>query len=250
MKKIVVFITVRLGSSRLPRKALLLIKNKPIISFLVERVKQQFNKDSVFFCTTNNIEDNFFDSLANELGINACHGSSDNILKRHYSCSRILGSDYIINIDGDDILCNTDLIGRMIQIINSEKVDIVYSEGYPFGTNLMAYNTSLLKSILNKYDEKTIDTGWGSLIKDENIFSVYKIKADVDEMIDARMTLDYDEDFIFFRTIIENLFHESTKYISQIEIITYLKNHPEVVLINKHLDDKYWDNFMKKRSIN
>ena len=60
------------------------------------------------------------------------------------------------------------------------------------------------------------------------------------------MTLDYEEDFQFFKKIIDMLYKEG-KYISLDEIIHLLRENPEIIKINKFVEDKYWENYEKKK---
>ena len=47
-----IFITVRTGSTRLPNKSLLKIRNKTTIEHLISRVKKSKKADAVILCTT------------------------------------------------------------------------------------------------------------------------------------------------------------------------------------------------------
>ena len=59
-----VFIPVRLSSSRLPGKAMMEIKGKPLFQYLVERVRRAKEPDSIILCTTTNPIDDDIVSLA------------------------------------------------------------------------------------------------------------------------------------------------------------------------------------------
>ena len=48
----VIFISVRTGSSRLPKKALYEIQGKTIIEYLIDRLKKSKYAEKVIVCTT------------------------------------------------------------------------------------------------------------------------------------------------------------------------------------------------------
>ena len=58
---------------------------------------------------------------------------------------------------------------------------------------------------------------------------------------DFRMTLDYDEDYIFFKNIIESLNDYSFD-----NVLNYLENNPEIKKINYFLDEEWRINQQKE----
>lgn len=244
-----IFITVRSGSTRLQAKALRPVNGLPIISYLIERIKYILrNSVSLYICTTTLPEDNIFDNIALTHGITAYHGNPDNILKRHLDCALQEGIDFIINVDGDDILCNTEYINKAIEILQSTpQITILKTAGLPFGTNCIGYSTQTLRETVKKHDFSVIDTGWSELIYDNNMHLVKILEADaVDQMPNLRLTLDYEEDFEVFRHILETLFTQD-RYVPQAEILSYLKQHPEISKLNSHLSEQYWKRYYQMR---
>ena len=64
-----ILITVRTGSTRLPKKALIEINGKPTIEYLIERVKQSKFADNIILCTTKLPEDDILCKLAQKNNI-------------------------------------------------------------------------------------------------------------------------------------------------------------------------------------
>lgn len=244
-----IFIPVRTGSTRLPKKALRSIENKCILEYLIERVKYiNENLANIFICTTNQKEDYILDEIAQRNGIKIYHGDTKNIIKRQYDCAVDNNIEIIVNVDGDDIFCNPEYIKKILQIFDkNSNYDVIKTEDLPFGTNSMAYKRTVLEKVLNNFDNKIIETGWGQLICNNSMFNIEIVKANAEEKLEARLTLDYEDDFEMFKNIIENLFFNKD-YIYQQEIISYLKNNPEVRKINYHLNETYWKNFENKKS--
>jgi len=243
-----IFITVRTGSTRLPGKALKEVMRRPIISFLISRIKKtNENVGKIIICTTSLCEDNALDDIAKDYGVSCFHGDKDNIIKRHLECANEYNIDFIVNIDGDDILCDPEYVKLIIKYANeSNNYDVIRTCDLPFGTNSMGYKKNVLETILQKIEITNIDTGWGLLINDTSIFTIKDIYADESEKSDCRLTLDYEEDFILFKNIIEKLF-VGNEYVTQKAVIDYLNNNSEIKNINSHLNEKYWENFNKNR---
>lgn len=243
-----IFITVRTGSTRLPGKALKEVMGRPIISYLITRIKEiNQSVGKIIICTTTLCEDNVLDDIAKDHGVFCFHGDKDNIIKRHLQCANEYDIDFIVNIDGDDILCDPEYVKLIIKLANeSNDYEVIRTCDLPFGTNSMGYKKIVLEMISQKIEIANIDTGWGLLINDTSIFAIKDIYADESEKSDCRLTLDYEEDFILFKNIIEKLFI-GNEYVTQKSVIDYLNNNPNIKNINSHLNKKYWENFNKNR---
>lgn len=109
-----VFITARLGSTRLNEKHLIEVNGKPFIEWLVKRFLISFNTKikrndlKIFITTSTKIENNKLESIFDESEVKVFYGSDENIPLRHLECAILNNIDYIISIDGDDILCSTE----------------------------------------------------------------------------------------------------------------------------------------------
>lgn len=253
--KIAAFITVRLGSTRLPNKALLEIKGKPTISHLIERIKQVKNIDQIVLCTTINQEDEKLIKLANELEIDSFAGDETDIIKRHLDAAKQYNVDFVINVDGDDILCDPDYIDELAKDVREkpDMYDVIKTEGLPFGVNSFGYDVKCLKSVFENKTQDDSDTGWGAFFREnkdlrQKVIPAKKKHLIKDKTLEPRMSLDYKEDLEFFDKVITALYKEG-KYFSLDEIFHFLKQHPEVVKINKEVEKLYWENYEKKKII-
>jgi spore coat polysaccharide biosynthesis protein SpsF (cytidylyltransferase family) len=241
-----VFITARLGSIRLPGKHLLEVKGKPLIGWLINRFTIAFreqilkNELKIFITTSVKPENKKFESIFGKSEVEVFFGSDQNIPLRHLECANKNDIDYIISIDGDDILCSTEAtklaIGRLLK---GSKV--LKTTGLPLGMNVSGYTRKFLKKSLSGKESGKLETGWG-MIFDKNAIDIIEIKKrkDTDRL---RMTLDYDADAEFFQ-----------KVISSLDILNVNDDHLidnilafEWDKINSHLNEIYWETFNKAR---
>ncbi|MCX8130705.1 MAG: hypothetical protein N3I35_11475 [Clostridia bacterium] len=244
-----IFFTVRTGSTRLPGKALLEVKGRPIISYLVERVKHAAEGyGKLIICTTTLPEDLRLEKLARQYGADLFQGDPENIVKRHWECAEKYKFDFIVNVDGDDILCDPSYIVKNIEMAQQlPEYDVYKSVHLPFGVNSMGYRKKVLDRIMEGFKRKKLDTGWGQLINNKEAFRVYEFPPIAEDMMDVRLSLDYDEDLTVFKKIIEDVFKDG-KHISHKEILDYLKANPDVAAINSHVDKRYWENYNTKKA--
>lgn len=221
---------------------------EPVLGYLVKRMKSVMDENTeLYICTTDLEEDKVFDKISRKYGIKVFYGNAENILKRHLACAVENHIDYIINIDGDDILCNPDYVYKIIRkVYELPSPCVIKTAGLPFGTNAKGYPISVLQDLTEKYSFEVVDMGWSELISESGRYSVVEIKATLkDRMDDLHLTLDYEEDFIVFKTIIEAL--DGTKEnIEKADILEYIKQNPQVKDINSSLNEIYWDRYNTK----
>ena len=70
-----IFITVRTSSTRLPKKAILKICDKPAIQYLIENIKKSKSADKIILCTSEESGDDVLCQIANDCGIDYYRGS-------------------------------------------------------------------------------------------------------------------------------------------------------------------------------
>jgi spore coat polysaccharide biosynthesis protein SpsF len=244
--KTAVFIPIRTKSTRLPGKALLEINGKPILEYLIERIKTAGTPDVVVICTTTNSEDRVLIPIARRNNIECFQGSEKDILERYLQAATRFNVDFIVNVDGDDIFCDAEYMDKVAQVFIKTNADFIKCTGLPFGAAPTGIKVEALKQVCELKKEKDTETGWGAYFTEGGRFHIESIKADEDaNHPEVRMTLDYSEDFQFFEAVIKKLYVPG-KVFSLREILSLLKNHPEITELNKKRQEEYWENFNKK----
>lgn len=233
-----VFITVRIKSTRLPRKALLEIEGKSTIEHLIDRVKTARRPDLVVLCTSIHPDDNVLVDVARRNGIEAFRGSPEDKLDRYLQAARKYGIDFIVNVDGDDILCDPELIDRAIEHFKKTGADCIFWRGFPVGAVPTGIKVEALEKVCQLKEETDTEV-WGGYFTDTSLFKVeYLDASDNMKHPEFRMTLDYPEDLKFFRAIFKKLYKHG-KIIPLKEVVGLLEENPEIVGINKGVQKAY-----------
>ena len=97
--KIGSLIPIRLASERLPSKAIMKVKDKPLVCHLLDRVfasKHIINKEDVIVCTTKHKSDDQLEKIVVEYGASVFRGDEHDIIKRFYNAIKVHDLDYII----------------------------------------------------------------------------------------------------------------------------------------------------------
>lgn len=240
-----IFITARLGSTRLSRKHLLTAAGRPLMSYLLGRILIEFEREisensvCAVIATSDEPENRDFERVIDG-GVLVFYGSANNIPLRHLQAAKSLGLDLIVAVDGDDILCSV----KGMRTIHDELVrgaEYVKTSGLPFGMNSLGYSTCFLEKSLSGHNTKTLETGWGRIFDETKLKEIGIPFPFQDNSL--RFTLDYNEDFEFFRSVIENL-GKDIETASDEEIVKRVIK-AKLFKINERVSTEYWKNFYR-----
>ena len=79
-----IIIQARMGSTRLPSKTMLKIKNKPLLDYVYNQVFQSKKISKIIIATTTLSEDNLISDYATSKNISVYRGDSQNVLDRFF----------------------------------------------------------------------------------------------------------------------------------------------------------------------
>ena len=253
MKK-AIFITVRTGSTRLPRKCLLEINGITTIQHLIRRVKKSKLADIIVLCTTVLKEDDILCDIANRENIKYFRGSPSDKLERWKKAAEKFNVEFFVTADGDDLFCEPELIDLAFSQYKKSHPDFIEGDqvkgvDIPCGAFSYGIKTKALQRVCEMKDTEDTEMMY-VYFKNVKLFKCEKLRGvpKIYKRPEIRMTLDYPEDFEFFKNVIENL-GKKNKYFNLKDIISYLDQHPEVLKINQHLQKKFQDNQRAKTKL-
>ena len=243
-----IFVTARVGSTRLPQKHLIDAHKKKFIEWLVGRYVHGFSDEisrgevKVVIVTSTERGNEKFRELFSRDNVSVFFGDNDNIPLRHLQCALNLDISYIISIDGDDILCSVRGAERVREKL-LEGAMMVKTEGLPLGMNVMGYSTEFLRTSLKNVNSKVLETGWGRIFDASKIENIVLDKLPESDAL--RLTLDYEVDAEFFKTVISGI-GDRILQISDKELVKYIVEH-KLYLLNKEVNEEYWANFRSQQ---
>jgi spore coat polysaccharide biosynthesis protein SpsF (cytidylyltransferase family) len=243
-----IFVTARVGSTRLPQKHLIDAHKRTFIAWLVGRYVHGFRHEIsrgevkvVIVTSTEQGNEKFRELFARE-NISVFFGDNDNIPLRHLQCALNLDISHIVSIDGDDILCSVEGAALVREQL-LKGVAMAKTEGLPLGMNVMGYSTKFLRTSLSHVNSKVLETGWGRIFDASKIKNIELNKFPESDAL--RMTLDYEVDAEFFKTVISGI-GDRILQISDEELVKYIVEH-KLYLLNKEVNEEYWANFRRQQ---
>jgi len=231
------FISVRSESTRLKDKALLKINEKSTIEYLIENIKQSKHYPNIILCTTDKNADDIFEDIASKHEIKIFRGSSEDKIKRWYDCSLKYDVDFFVNVDGDDLFFDYNLGDKILD----EYSTYDFVDGHGFYIDIYGISINGIKSVYNSKNTSETEYIRTFFLKEANINKIDL--ENIDEKYfktDTRMTLDYEDDFLFFENVITNV-----QELEFDNILDYLKKNPEVKKINYYLEKEWSKNQLK-----
>ena len=235
--KIVATIEARMTSSRLPGKVLMKVLGKPILYYLVERLKQVSLLDDIVLATTTNSDDDSLVKFANNEGIQSYRGSEDDVMGRVIGAAESVDADLIVEITGDCPIIDPSIVEQTIQTYinnNSDYVSNAHIRSYPDGMDVQVFSLNVLKKS-SEMTNNVLDHEHVTLhIRNHpELFSHLHLVAPPELWWpELGLTLDEISDFELLKNIIE-YFGENNHLFSCYEAIKLLRDKPDWVAINQ-----------------
>lgn len=238
-------IPIRLASERLPGKALMPICGRPVVWHLLDRVcasRHICQKKDVVVCTTKEPSDVPLVESVEQYGCSVFRGATDDIIRRFADAIEHFGFEAVIQVDGDDPLTDTEYMDRtMDHLLSEPSRGIVVSEGLPLGVNSKSFTRAAMEKVVSCYRTERNDTGFIYYFTKTGLFEKGVVRAEGPHHVldEARLTLDYPQDFEVFRSIFEVLYRPGEVF-GLDEFIPFLRSNPTVLTLNAQLEEEYW----------
>lgn len=237
---VVAIVQARMGSTRLPRKVLKKIKGKPILGYVIERLQQCASLDEIVVATTTNIVDTVIERYCLDEGISCFRGSEDDVLSRYYEAAKQYGADIVVRVTSDCPLIAPEIVDEVIarhKAGNAEYTANIITRSYPRGWDVEVMNFEILQQT-HEDATKLYHREHVTLYIREHPEKFKLINVEAKGKLrrpDIRITLDTPEDFQLIAAI---LTHFRSNVISAEEIIDFLNDHPQLLEINKEVQQK------------
>ena len=238
-KKIGCIIEARTNSRRLPNKVLLPVLGKPILFWLIKRIKKIKQIDKIILATTKNKNDDILVNFAIKNKINYFRGSENNVVKRVCDADEKFNIKTVVEITGDCPVIDINIVQQLLEIYKKNSVEYVNNcnyRSYPDGMDVQIFNHKSLKKTL-KYakDKKELEHVGLHLIRNPKKFKIINIIAPKKIFFPLLgLTLDEKEDYILLKKIIE-YFGKKNPYFSCEEIIQLLNKKKNWRKINSKI---------------
>ena len=208
MQRIVAILQARMGSSRLPGKALMDLAGKPVLWRCLERAQAISGVDALVVATTESPDDQQLLDVAQEAGVEGFTGSPDDVLDRYYQAAKSHQADVVMRLTGDCPLLDPSVSGRVLNRFLEGNVDYASNTNppsYPDGLDTEVFN---FKSLEIAWQESKLDSDREHVTqfirRQPCRFHAANVAGEVD-LSHLRWTVDEAEDLEFVRQVYQGL---------------------------------------------
>mgnify|MGYP001319367422 CR=1 FL=1 len=230
-------IEARMTSSRLPGKVLKKVMGKPLLYYLVKRVKKSNLINKIIIATTKNNEDNVLEKFARQYKLGIFRGSEHDVMGRVIGAAKKYKVKNVVEITSDCPLIDSKLIDMFILNFFTNNVQYLHNAGlrsYPDGMDINIFKLNALEKAYKLTNSK-IDREHVTYFfrRNKKIFSQINIVSDENlYWPELGLTIDQKEDYVLIKKIIE-FFGKKNIYFECKDIISLLKKKKEWSKINK-----------------
>ena len=114
MNEVNAIIQARMSSARLPGKVLLDLGGSPVLSHVINRLRQT-SVDRIVVATSTNTDDNDIAALAESLNVDIFRGNLTDVLDRYYHASLSFPSKYILRITADCPFLDPFIVNALLE---------------------------------------------------------------------------------------------------------------------------------------
>ena len=231
-KKIVATIEARMTSSRLPGKVLLEANGKPMLEYMIERLRRSTKIDDVVVATTINKEDDPIVELCDRIGCTYYRGSESDVLERVLNAAKAVEADVIVETTGDCPFIDWRHVDYLVNFFMSNNYDFVANNTertFPIGFDIRIFTTESLDHI-NSISDNPLDHEHVSIYypRHPKEYKCYNWYADGPEnRPDIEVTLDEYGDYQLIKSIFEGLYTAKKDFTCK-DVIDYIDNNPEI----------------------
>ncbi len=135
----------RMGSTRLPGKALRLMAGRPMLWYAVETLRHAPAVDRLVMAIPDGRPDDELAGRAAEWGIECVRGPEADVLARFHLAARAFPDDVYLRATGDNPLPDRENPGRTLRVLIAGGFDYACETGMPLGSVVEAFSRAALE---------------------------------------------------------------------------------------------------------
>ena len=244
--RVVAIVQARMSSGRLPGKVLKRSHGKPLLGYLIERLKRLKSVDELVIATTTKSDDQPIVDFCQTKGVATFRGSEEDVLSRFYDAAIQFHADVIIRLTADCPLVDPavvdDIVGNFLQaqpMVDYMSNTIARSFSRGFDCEIMTFDV-LQEAYQNAKLplEREHVTPYIYLrfekFRVANYFSMTGVKTQY------RLCVDTSDDFQVIDAILGALYEKNPEFTYQ-DVLDFMDANPEVAKINAEVEQKKLD---------
>jgi spore coat polysaccharide biosynthesis protein SpsF len=242
MKRVAI-IQARTGSTRLPDKVFADIAGRPMLAYVIDRVRRATRIDEVIVATTALRRDDPIEEWGRSRGVGVFRGSEHDVLSRYTGAARTVGADVVVRITADCPLVDPGVIDSVVDALCEAGGAVDYASNvvdrtFPRGLDAEAMFRDVLERmerIARSSDAREHVTH--VILREQPSLFVTRSVTDAHDNSDLRWTVDEDADLEMIRAIYRELELANVARPYH-DVVRWVRQHPAVSEINAAVRQK------------
>lgn len=205
----------RLSSVRLPGKVLMPVYGKPILAYLIERLRRSKKLDQIVVATSTGADDDPIEEFCQQQQIRCQRGSLNDVLGRLLQTAIREERDAFVRINGDSPLMDPCIIDRVVtefELCSADLATNVFPRSFPKGQSVEVVSTAALCSVatqpLTPEDREHVTRYFYSR---PDQFRIRNVANDLD-LSNMQMSIDTPEDLALFQRVVLAMTRDQAEY--------------------------------------
>ncbi len=241
--KVAAIVQARMGSTRLPGKALRELCGQPMVGHVVSRVRRLERVDRVAVAIPDGPSDDpLADYLATLSGVGVTRGPEDDVLARYVAAAAEAEADAVVRITADCPLLCPSVSQRVVDAFLERTGECDYASNglrrtYPRGLDTEIFSVAALDTA-NREAREAADREHVTpyIWQRPDRFRLHSVE-DAGDRSHLRWTVDTPEDLALVTRIYEALWPRQPEF-DYAEILECVAAHPEWLELNRHVRQK------------
>lgn len=240
-------VQARTGSTRLPGKVLKEVAGRPVLAWMLDRLKAVSNVDTLAVITSTLPQDNYIEELCHKEGVLCFRGSETDLLDRHYQAGLHFKADAVIKVPSDCPLIDPSVVEKVVSVYRNNEFDYVsnlHPPSWPDGMDVEVMSMEALAQAWKEADKPFQREHCTPFIWDQpqrfalcNVW--YETGEDLSQTV--RLTLDYPEDLMLIEALLNRLLESSHGKDYRVQtLLKILEEEPDLRQINARYLGTYW----------
>ena len=229
-------IQARMGSSRLPGKALMKSDSgKPLLYYVINQLRYCSKIKNLVIATTTNQEDDEIEKFANNNSVNVFRGKEKDVLDRYFQCAKKYSFSTIVRITADCPLIDPQIVDTVVEQFFSGNYDFAtntLTRTFPIGTDVEVFSFSALNRAWENAQLPSEREHVTPYLRNKENYKIINVENDKN-ISNLRLTVDRIEDVELIKQILNNI---SINPIHLEDILELFSQKPELIEINKHIN--------------
>ncbi len=237
--KTIAIVQARMGSQRLPGKAMKELCGKPILQHVVERLRDAKRLDDVIVAIPKSQKDDVLAEFCSKMKYSFFRGSEQDVLLRYWQAAHAFKADVVVRVTADCPLIDPGLLDtivkRHVESSGNDYTSNVVIRSFPRGVDTEVVSIACLDRLHQEAKDPFYREHVTNLIHDHmkeyKTGNVLRAKGD---RSDLRLCVDTQEDFDVVQAVAQGVQGTSIE-----EVIAFLDVHPKIAKLNAHVEQKH-----------